>query len=151
MAERQVNFDRGVMIQKEPLSGMRVYMYIDEPGHYLNYAGKEIPEVLAKKAGFDTELYGKLRFKKEKLAEVGAAMERELELAEAQSEAISLEKRGGYELIQKGPTANVIDLSDGSPMTAKPMTIAEARLMMEILAPKKAKGKGKADDAAPAA
>lgn len=140
MADRSISFNRGVMIQKHVPTGMKVYMYLDNPGHYLNLYGNEVPEALAEKAGFDVSLFAKQRFKREKMTEFESAMEKELALAEAEAKPVVLEERGGYVLIKKGLRAEVRD-AEGNSMAEKPLPLEEAKLLMEILAPKAIVGK----------
>lgn len=138
MAERAIDFNQGVLIHKEPSTGMKIYMYLGQPGHYLNYNGKAVPETLAKRAGFDTERFAKLRFKQEKMSELNASMEAELELAEANAEEVVVEERGGYKLVKKGLKGSVVD-QDGDSMSEKPLPLAEAKALLNLLVPKEAK------------
>lgn len=48
-----VDLNRGVTMKKEPESGIRVCMYKDQPGVFLDMKGGILPESFAKKAGFD--------------------------------------------------------------------------------------------------
>ncbi len=48
-----IDLNRGVTMKMEPDSGIRVCMYKDEPGVFLDLNGGILPPSFAKKAGFD--------------------------------------------------------------------------------------------------
>lgn len=150
MADRVINFNRGVLIQKEPNTGMRVYMYLDKPGVYYNHMERELPEAIAKKAGIDTEYFAKLKFKQDKMGELSAAIEKELALQEAKAKPVVIETRGEYTLVKIGPRAEVRD-GDGNSMSEHPMPYDEAKIFLDILVPKETAAKGKKAEPTPAA
>lgn len=137
----KIDLDRGVLIRKHSGASMYVYMYIDTPGVYFNAHGNEVPEALAKAAGFDVETFGKERYKREKMQEFRGQLDRELEVATVKEKVIA--KRDGYRVVARPlGTADVYD-PDDQKLNDKPITEAEAMLLLDFMAPKpKAKGKG---------
>jgi hypothetical protein len=72
-----VDADRGYMLMKHP-SGVEVYMYLDDPGVYLNAFATEVPEEFAAQAGFPVEKYAKLKLRRVKMAQAQALIDAEL-------------------------------------------------------------------------
>lgn len=133
MAERQINYDRGVRKRTHP-SGVEVYMYKDQPGVYLNAFGKEVAEGLAKEAGFDTAKLGKARLRREKMAEAAEIIEKEL--AESDTKVETVEERGGYRLVSIGLGRFHIDTDDGDRLTETPLPRDAADKLFLHFAPK---------------
>lgn len=75
MSTRKIDYERGytpgrpgvggVIIRTNPTLNMDVYMYLDDPGVYLNVYGKPVPPALAAEAGFDIGRWEKARKKKQ--------------------------------------------------------------------------------------
>ena len=50
-----IDLNKGVVYKMVPESRIRVYMYAQQPGVYLDAFGNQLSEVFAKEAGFDTD------------------------------------------------------------------------------------------------
>lgn len=133
MAERKIDFDRGVIFATHPSLGISVYMYVDKPGHYLNVHGKEIPEQLARECGLDVEKYGKDRRRREMIAKATKAVDDELkEISEDVKELVK-EVRGKFKLVDIGyGRFNVRDEEDNV-LNATPLSEELANKLIDRL------------------
>lgn len=95
-----IDVRRGVRRRKHPKTGIEVFMYADTPGIYLNAFGDELPESVAREAGFDTDALGKKRKRDERVKAAMAAIDHELEV-EGAEETVVVE-RGGYKVVDYG-------------------------------------------------
>lgn len=101
MSERKVDYDRGVIINNHPGSGMDVYMYVDEPGHFMNAHLHRVPDEIAREAGFNTDLLAKERLRLERKAQAGKIIDQELE-DEASTEEVVVDTRNDFKLVTIG-------------------------------------------------
>lgn len=138
MSKLAIDLDRGVMIKRHTASGVYVYMYMDEPGVYLNAFGKTVPESMAKLVGYDVVNLGKKRLRKERMAAAMTAIDAELNGVEEDEnyEALNIIKEGGGFKVIAMPLGNakVID-ENGGEMTPRPIPQAEAIVLFEHLVP----------------
>lgn len=95
-----INYNRGVMIRDHGSLGVKVYMYLDDPGLYLNVHGKPIAETLAKQAGFDVVEYRKRRSMKLATTEFERKLRAQYE-AETQ-ETLVVETKGLMRIVDLG-------------------------------------------------
>jgi len=143
-----IDLDRGVLIRKVRNANMKIFMYLDTPGEYFNVHGKEVPIQLASAAGFETEKYAKEKYKRDKMAEFRYKMEQELDIEAEGAPAKVLAERAGYKVVETAlGYANVFD-PDGLKLNERPITEAEAKLLLDFMAPPveepvKVKGKTK--------
>lgn len=142
-----INLDRGVETRRHP-SGIEVNMYIDEPGVYLSSHGTELPEAIAKGAGFPVEDLALAKLKKERLAEAHAKIEREYSV-DGDVESVVKETDNGWKLVGYGKGRfNVVD-PEGNKLSPTPLTqdIAETvfddftKVKKEAVEPPKPNGK----------
>lgn len=139
-----IDLNRGVLSKKEHSSEAWFYMYVDEPGVYFNEHGIEIPEALAATAGFDIEVYGKAKRKRELLKDAYAKIEAQIGADEAspQNQKVIAE-RGEWKVIEVGlGNVNIVHV-DGDKLNAMPMAKAAALKLFDQLVPpeiKKAPG-----------
>ena len=129
-----IDVNRGVMIQKHPSMGL-VYMYIDEPGVFLNAFGTEIPEIVAKQAHFDVELLGKERIKRERMRKAMTAIELELELANSAEEETILWERGGYRVVKLALGNAYVYDDENNKLTPMAIPAQEAKILLDHLVP----------------
>ncbi len=138
-----INLDRGVLIRKVRSANMKIFMYFDTPGVYYNVHEKEVPEGLAIAAGFDTDKYSKLKFKREKMREFEKTIEAQLAMEEedaAQPPKV-LAERGGFKVIDaKLGNVWVLD-EDGEKMNDRPINVPTGMLLLDQLAGPATKGK----------
>lgn len=143
MADRKIDYNRGVMINSHR-SGVDVYMYVDEPGVYLNAFAAEVSEQFAKEAGFDVETYGKARRKREMMAQAMQLIEDEL--ADDNDPKV-IEDRDGFKLVQLGLDRYVVEDPDGQRLTPTPLGNLLARKVLDGLKPKVKEAKEPAKEA----
>lgn len=133
-AERKIDYDRGVIIKTHAASGMSVYMYLDQPGVYLDAYERPVSEKLAIEAGYDVQVYGKERIKRERMAQAMLAIEQELADADAQ-EAKIVSDIAGYKLVDIGlGRFNVVD-PDDNVLNVIPLPHEQADLLRKKLLP----------------
>lgn len=141
-----INLDRGVTMRQivafndpknprkyEPdinYGGMAVYMYKDTPGVYFDVHGKEIPEVIAAKAGFPVGKLAKARRRKEAVAALEAEFRRELEVEDIEEETIVAEA-GAYKVVALPMgRARVVDRETGDSVTPVPLPLEAAKVLL---------------------
>lgn len=135
MASVNIDFDRGVLIrQNVSAGGIQVYMYVDQPGVFLNAFGDEVDEDLAAGAGFDVTALKRKRLIAERKAEALAAIEQELAGAD-EGEAITVRQRGEWQLVDIGLGRHVIKDPDGSVVTPAPLPREQADIVFDKLTP----------------
>ena len=138
----KIDYDRGAMFMIHQTTGMNIYMYMDDPGKYVNAFGNPVPERLAQEAGFDIEKYGNARVKKERKAQFDNLLEKELEGPQDEKVEPILE-RGGFKVYDKGlGRFNVVD-PEGNQLNTTPLSKEVAELLVDQLAPKLDAKKGK--------
>ncbi len=129
-----IDVNRGVMIKKHPL-GFLVYMYMDQPGVFLNAFGKEVPSEIAKQAHFDVAVLEKQKLKRERMAAAMTSIELELELANESDEQVILWERGGYKVVEM-PLGNAFVYDDeGNKLNPMPIPRQEAKVLLDHLVP----------------
>lgn len=130
-----IDLNRGVLIRKMRDANMKIFMYFDTPGIYYNVHGKEIPEAVARAAGFETERYAKQRLKREKMKEFERTIEAQLAMeAEDDAPPAILAERGEFKVIDaKLGNVWVIDAS-GDKMNERPITQEAGMLLLTVLA-----------------
>lgn len=133
MAERAIDYDRGVLINTDAISGMDIFMYYDQPGVYLNAHGVPVPEALAKSAGFDVEFYSKEKVKRDRMAAAKAVIENDLKDAKDETgEKIDLD--GGYSIVGIGLGRYMLKDPDGNTLTETPLSKEHALSVAKLLA-----------------
>lgn len=111
MASSMIDLDRGVTIRTHP-NGMRVHMYKDDPGLYLDVYGEPVQDSLAAEAGFDVKSDSKERKRKERMEEARRRIDEELKeaLEEAEDEYYTKHAgRGRYHVI--GPEGQMTEIA----------------------------------------
>lgn len=91
-----LDLNRGVMTKFHP-TGMRVSMYLDDPGRYYDDRGDPLADEFAKAAGFDLEKNRKEKAKQVRMAAYKAELDKEYASAE-ESLAAELSRNGGHDV-----------------------------------------------------
>jgi hypothetical protein len=107
-----LNLNRGVMTKFHP-SGLKVSMYIDDPGTYLDDRGDRLDEAFAKAAGFDLDKNRREKLKQLKLAEYKAQLDREYASHEERL-ATELSNNGGHDVRHIGGGQYALFDKDGA-------------------------------------
>lgn len=149
-----IDLDRPFLMRKAVGMNMKIFMYFDEPGVYVNVHGKPVPVELANKAGFDTKKWAKAKLKNDKIAEFRAKVEQELDMEPEDDEEVILAEKSGFKIVQRPlGLADVYD-ADGEKLNDKSITVAEAELLLDLMTDgegktgKPAKSPSKAKDGA---
>lgn len=136
MAERRIDYNRGVIKRTHPLNGVAIYMYVDTPGDYLNAFGTTVADKLAKEAGFDVDVLSKQKLKRERLAQAREAIEREIDTSDVTREMIV--ERNGFSVTHIGLGRYVVEDPDGTVMNPTPLSKQIALKLFDDLVPKSA-------------
>ena len=133
MAREQINYDRGVMKSIHAKTGVEVYMYLDEPGVYLNAYGTQVTEKLAGEAGFNIVQLRAARVRRERMAD--AKEQIEAELAIQGPKRVIVKTRAGFAIIGSGFGRHNIEDPDGVVLNKKALTKEEAEVWFDQIAP----------------
>jgi hypothetical protein len=117
MAERKIDYDKGVIIRTAANFGMDVFMYRQNPGVYYNAHGDKVGEGIAKMAGFDVDKYSKLRRRKLAVAAATSAADAELLASEAVDQSVVVREKDGYKIIALGSGRHLVKDPEGNVLT----------------------------------
>lgn len=134
MAEKKIDYNRGLMKRTHIKTGVDVYMYKDDPGVFLNAYGTVVSEQLARECGFETEKLGKEKLKKERMAQAMALIEAELAEAEP-SNRLLVEERLGFKVMDVGKGMHILEDPDGNKLTAAPLPMEAALTLLKQMTP----------------
>lgn len=123
-----LDLDRGVMIRIHP-SGIKIGMYIDEPGDYYTEAGEPIDRELAKAAGFDIEKDAKQKLINRQVTDYKLKLEAEM-ASEEEALAVALSKTGEYDVRHVGGGQYALFGEDGVRVTKGTMSKADIELLI---------------------
>lgn len=138
-----IDYDKGVLKRKHPL-GLDVYMYVGQPGVFLNAHGGEVSPQLAAEAGFDTDALLKERRRRDRVAEAESAINAEFNKPEARKVVARL---NGYEIVRVNGNNHVIVDAEGNPLTTgKLLTKEQAVKVAEQMSPVKPEPEAEAGD-----
>lgn len=133
MGKSVIEWGRGLIASRHP-SGVMVYMYYDTPGSYINVLGKPVSEAMAAEAGMDVAKFSKMKARSDKMAAFKEAVEAELELDVTAEQEVVLASKGGYKVVKLAlGNARVVDEATEEVLNPKPITEAEAMLLLEHL------------------
>lgn len=131
----KIDYDRGVMIKADATSGVKVFMYLDAPGVYLNIYGTPVSESLAKAAGYDTERFSKMKLKKEMVQNAIQAIEADVAVSDDFTPK-TIATAAGFKLQVANPFGGHIVLSpDDDRLTPYVMPKEAAMSLLRQLAP----------------
>ena len=133
---KRIDYDRGVIFTKHSGTGVEVYMYVDEPGVYINAFEGPVDEKFAKEAGFDTEKYAKQRVYKERMRAAKNAIE--AELSKITDEPIVAVEKAGFKIMDIGVGRFTVHDPQGNVLTPEPLSLEIAEKLVAALVPDKA-------------
>lgn len=128
-----VDYDRGVIIVTHQLSGMDVFMYVDDPGKYFNAHSGPVSEAIAREAGFDTEKLAKDRVKKSRKDQALAMIDAELS-DDKDTKEETVEERNGYKIVTTGLGRHHLVDPDGNRLTNVPLPLEGAQKLLAGMA-----------------
>lgn len=133
MYNTKIDVNRGVMMMQHRASGIKIYMYMDDPGLFYDAHGNKVTDKIAKEAGFDTYELTKKRMLKEKMAEAYDRIAAELETAN-EGEKKVLKERNGFRLMEETLGRASIQDMEGNTLTNGPKALEEAKIIFDTLA-----------------
>ncbi len=134
MASRVIDYDRGVQIQTHR-SGVDVYMYIDDPGVYLNAYGTPVSEQLAKEAGYDTERWSRQKLAKDLIAKAKSEIEAQISGTSGFVQKVVL-SAGGFDVVAVNDYGgHVVKAPDGQVLTPYAMPFEACKALLSGVAP----------------
>ncbi len=125
-----IDYDRGVIINTHRPSGMDVFMYVDDPGHFLNAHSAQVSDDIAREAGYDVEQLAKERLKKERKAQAMQMIDAELADDKDVTEETIVEK-DGYKVVSTGLGRNHVIDPDGNRLTSFPLALEAAKKLLD--------------------
>lgn len=128
-----IDYDRGVIINTHQLSGMDVFMYIDDPGKYLTAHSVAVSEAIAKEAGYDVEKLSKDRVKKSRKEQALELIDAELaDDKDVREEVVG--ERNGFKLVTTGLGRHHVVDPDGNRVNPMPMAEESAKKLFNGMA-----------------
>lgn len=133
MTDRVIDYDRGAIINVHPGTGMDVFMYADNPGHYLTAHGMPVPIEIAREAGYNVDQLAKERLRIERKAQAGAIIDKELSNdANTQEECVDV--LNGFRLVSIGMGRHNVKDPDGNVLNAHPLPKESAERLFKVMA-----------------
>jgi len=117
MADRPIDYDRGVVIRLIPKLNMEVFMYVSEPGVYLSAHGKELPRSIAEEAGFDVIRLEAQRLHRERMAKASQMIAAELKIGDDAGIRTVVEAKDGFKIVSIGRGRHELEDEDGNILT----------------------------------
>lgn len=124
----KIDVNRGVMYSYHS-SGMRIFMYLDEPGIYFDDHLGHVPDRVAAEAGFNVQRFAKLRLRNMEVAKVKAALDAKLDIQDIKT---VLREQGRYRLVQYDNGMARVETDEG-PLTPVPMGVPIAEALFKSL------------------
>lgn len=138
MADRVIDYDRGVIINVHKQTGMDVFMYVDSPGKFADAHGNPVPDSIAAESGYDTEKLGKERLRLERKRQANALIDKEL-ADEADTVEKTLSERNGFKLVTIGLGRHNVRDPEGNILNSQPMAKEPAQRLWAAMAGEDAK------------
>jgi hypothetical protein len=129
-----IDYDRGVIKRNSTKLGVAVYMYVDDPGVFLNAFGTQVDDSLATDAGFDVAAFAKVKLKKDRISSAMAEIEAEM-ASQGPARNVKFE-RDGFQVIDIGLERYNVEDPDGTVLNSNPLSAPQAKLLLEKLVPK---------------
>ncbi len=129
-----LTYDQG-LTKRTHKSGLEIFMVKNEPGVYLNAYGKEVPEALAKEAGFDTVKFGKEKRKRELMAKATEEIRAQLAKEDdtAPEDFAVLREKNGYKVVDMNLGRAIIRDPDGNNLLPMPVPHEQALGLLDKL------------------
>lgn len=132
-SEQVLDQPRAGCIHRSTPEGITVYMFWAEPGKFFSEQGHELPEAMAKLAGYDIEEFSRQRRKYEAMSAAQLAIEEEYKITGRRN---VVETRGEYSLVEIANDRYNIEFADGTRLNPAPMGRDVANRVFETVAPK---------------
>lgn len=129
-----IDLDRGVISRTDPVTGMDVYMYVDEPGVYRSAHGSEVDVSLASRCGFDVTDHMKRRRIQLALAAAQDKVLAELQAADQSTKTV-VKEADGFKIIDIGYDRYQVLSPDEDVLTPTPLNLRSAVILLGQLVP----------------
>lgn len=129
MTDRLIDYDRGAIINQHTQTGMEVFMYIDEPGVYLDAHLNQVPDLIAAQAGYDVEKLAKERVKKDRKAQAMKMIDEEL-ADDKDNNQTCVDASHGFKLVSTGLGRHHVLDPEGNRLNNHPLTEEQGRKLM---------------------
>lgn len=123
-----LDLNRGVITKFHP-SGIKVNMYLDDPGTYLDDKGEQIDSKFAEQAGFNVERDRREKRKQLMLDQYKERLEREMK-TEEEAIADAMSQSGKYDVRPIGGGQYALFDKDGVRVTRAPMSKADIEMLL---------------------
>jgi hypothetical protein len=123
-----IDWNRPLVMQKHP-AGFTVHTYRDEPGVYRDVHGKELPEQVAKKAGFNID---RLRQEAERLKTRAELLSEGDRLALDAEVHEVVEENTHFKLVHIGHQVFVIENADGDRLITPTSEVAARSVFADL-------------------
>lgn len=133
MADRLVDYDRGAIIMTHPGTGMDVFMYVDEPGKYMTAHLADVPDQIAREAGYDVDRLSKEKLRRSRKAQASAIIDKEL-ADEANTTEECVNVLNGFKLVSIGMGRHNVKDPDGNVLNAHPLPKESADKLFHAMA-----------------
>jgi len=133
VGDRVIDYDRGVIINVHPGTGMDVFMYVEQPGQFMTAHGTTVPDQIAREAGYDVDKLSKDRLRMERKAQASALIDQELNDDASTVEQV-VKEIGGFSMVSIGLGRFNVKDPDGNKLNANPMAEASAEKLMNAMA-----------------
>lgn len=140
--ERTIDYDKGVLINTHPGTGMDVFMYVQQPGKYLTAHGKDVPDKIAAEAGYNVEQLAKERLRMERKAQASAIIDKELS-DDASTLEECVDNRNGFRLVSIGMGRHNVKDPDGNVLNSHPLPKESAEKLFDAMAGAEVKAQNK--------
>lgn len=130
-----IDYDRGVEIRTHHLSGVDIFMYVDEPGVYLSAHGTQVSEQMARECGYPVDDQVRQRELKKKLKAAHDAIYQEM--AQGEENSIVVCEKDGFQIVDIGLGRHQIMSPDGDKLTDVPLPLEQAQAVLQQLVPDK--------------
>lgn len=117
MAERVIDYDRGVIIKVVPSLGLDIFMYRDQPGVYLNAYGQPVSLELAAQAGFNVAKHTQQRTKQRLIDEFRRKLDADMKAELEATDKVVVLEREGFSLVAIAEDRHFIESPDGQNLT----------------------------------
>jgi hypothetical protein len=124
-----LDINRGCYIRFHPSGNMKVAMYMDNPGVYMDESGNPLDERFARDSGFDVDKDRREKLKLDRLAAYKAKLEADM-ASEEDTIAGMLTNKGDYDVRHIGGGQYAVFDKDGKKLTKVAMTKADVELLV---------------------
>lgn len=128
-----VDYDRGVIIINHAKTGMDIFMYVDDPGKFLNAHSAPVSDELAKEAGFDVDKLSKERIKKERKQQAMQLIDAELSSDNDVREEV-VEERNEYKIVATGAGRHHVVDPEQNRLSSFPLSLEDAKKLLNGMA-----------------